>query len=219
MGKSYKRILLLGIGFILCGTLAAQEQKQDSTEGKNNIKASEYLMPKRKGAEKFHSKRGSEHLFFSVGSGIGYLFNVGGGQTAHGPRASFMAGNWLTPVIGLRAGGEYTQWKQGNTNMHLAGANVDYLINISAFAARYNPKRVFEVIGALGLSYQATIVKDQKTIHSYGLRAGLQGKLNVSSAFNLFIEPQLALYPDRVDNQSSWKRYNLAGSLMAGITP
>lgn len=97
MGKSYKRILLLGIGFILCGTLAAQEQKQDSTEGKNNIKASEYLMPKRKGAEKFHSKRGSEHLFFSVGSGIGYLFNVGGGQTAHGPRASFMAGNWLTP--------------------------------------------------------------------------------------------------------------------------
>lgn len=218
MEKSYKRILLLGIGFILCGTLASQEQKQDSTEGKNNIKASEYLMPKRKGAEKFHSKRGSEHLFFSVGSGIGYLFNVGGGQTAHGPRASFMAGNWLTPVIGLRAGGEYTQWKQGDTDMHLAGANVDYLINISAFAARYNPKRVFEVIGALGLSYQATIVKDQKTIHSYGLRAGLQGKLNVSSAFNLFIEPQLALYPDRVDNQSSWKRYNLAGSLMAGIT-
>lgn len=50
------------------------------------------------------------------------------------------------------------------------------------------------------------------------MRAGLQGKLNVSSAFNLFIEPQLALYPDRVDNQSSWKRYNLAGSLMAGIT-
>ena len=46
MGKSYKRILLLGIGFILCGTLAAQEQKQDSTEGKNNIKASEYLMQK-----------------------------------------------------------------------------------------------------------------------------------------------------------------------------
>ena len=133
MGKSYKRILLLGIGFILCGTLAAQEQKQDSTEGKNNIKASEYLMPKRKGAEKFHSKRGSEHLFFSVGSGIGYLFNVGGGQTAHGPRASFMAGNWLTPVIGLRAGGEYTQWKQGNTNMHLAGANVQ---GIRHFATR-----------------------------------------------------------------------------------
>ena len=43
MGKSYKRILLLGIGFILCGTLAAQEQKQDSTEGKNNIKASERI--------------------------------------------------------------------------------------------------------------------------------------------------------------------------------
>ena len=43
MGKSYKRILLLGIGFILCGTLAAQEQKQDSTEGKNNIGTSVFL--------------------------------------------------------------------------------------------------------------------------------------------------------------------------------
>lgn len=51
--------------------------------------------------------------------------------------------------------------------MHLAGANVDYLINISAFAARYNPKRVFEVIGALGLSYQATIIKTKKqSIHT-----------------------------------------------------
>lgn len=87
MGKSYKRILLLGIGFILCGTLAAQEQKQDSTEGKNNIKASEYLMPKRKGAEKFHSKRGSEHLFFSVRIGVSdYLFNVGG--RTNRPRAT-----------------------------------------------------------------------------------------------------------------------------------
>ena len=37
MRKSYKRILLLGVGFGLCGTLAAQEQKQDSTAGKNNI--------------------------------------------------------------------------------------------------------------------------------------------------------------------------------------
>ena len=32
MGKSYKRILLLGIGFILCGTLAAQEQKKELKE-------------------------------------------------------------------------------------------------------------------------------------------------------------------------------------------
>ena len=47
MRKSYKRILLLGVGFGLCGTLTAQEQKQDSTAGKNNIKASEYLIPQR----------------------------------------------------------------------------------------------------------------------------------------------------------------------------
>lgn len=171
--RNYKRILPLGAGFGLCVILAAQERKQDSTVGKNNIETSEYLIPKGKGAEEFHSKGGAEHLFFFVGSGIGYLFSVGGGQAAHGPRISFMADSWLTPVIGLRVEREYTQWRQGDTDIHLTGANVDCLINISAFAARYNPRRTFEVIGVLGLSYQITIIKDQKTIHSCGLRVGL----------------------------------------------
>lgn len=135
--------------------------------GKKQYRGLRIFDTQKKGSRKVPFEERVGTSVFSVGSGIGYLFNVGDGQTAHGPRASFMAGNWLTPVIGLRAGGEYTQWKQGNTDMHLAGANVDYLINISAFAARYNPKRVFEVIGALGLSYQATIVKDQKqSIHT-----------------------------------------------------
>lgn len=72
MGKSYKRILLLGIGFILCGTLAAQEQKQDSTEGKNNIKASEYLMPKRKGAES-SIRREDRNICFSLSDRVSVI--------------------------------------------------------------------------------------------------------------------------------------------------
>ncbi|MEB3373908.1 hypothetical protein SFC43_13675 [Bacteroides sp. CR5/BHMF/2] len=52
---------------------------------------------------------------------------------------------------------------------------MDYLINISAFAARYNPRRVFEVIAIGGISYQATMKTGMETIHSTGCTAACKG--------------------------------------------
>lgn len=142
---------------------------------------------------------------------------MGSGFAAHGPKASLYVGNWMTPVIGFRGGMDYSMWR-GNTATNLIGGSVDYLINISAFAARYNPERLFEVIVVGGVSYQATMRTGMKTIHSYGLHGGLQGKFNITPAFNLFIEPQLAMYLDRVDNHLSWRRYDVTASAMIGIT-
>lgn len=197
--------------------IMAQQQRKDTIQRKENIKASEYMIPRRRSADKFESKKGTEHLFFSVGAGMTRLFDLGSGFAAHGPKTSLYAGNWMTPVIGLRAGVDYSMWR-GNSPTHLIGGSVDYLINISAFAARYNPKRVFEVIAIGGVGYQATMITGMETIHSYGLHGGLQGKFNISPAFNLFIEPQLGLFPDRVDNHFSWRRYDITASLMLGIT-
>lgn len=198
--------------------MAQQQQKRDTTRRKENIKASEYMIPRRRSADRFESKKGTEHLFFSIAAGMGRLFDIGSGKAAHGPKTSVFIGNWLTPVIGIRGGVEYAMWKEIR-NTSLVGVSADYLINISAFAARYNPKRVFEVIAVGGISYQATLIPEaESTIHSYGLHGALQGKFNISPAFNLFIEPGLALYPDRVDNVYSWRRFDLSGSLLAGIT-
>ncbi|GCB34784.1 hypothetical protein KGMB02408_17290 [Bacteroides faecalis] len=199
------------------GVAAQNRQKKDTIQRKENIKAADYMIPKRRGADKFESKKGTEHLFFSAGAGMVRLFDMGSGFAAHGPKASFYVGNWVTPVIGFRAGVDYSMWR-GNTDTNLVGGSVDYLINISAFAARYNPRRVFEVIAIGGISYQATMKTGMETIHSYGLHGGLQGKFNISPAFNLFIEPQLGLYPDRVDNHFSWRRYDVIASMMLGIT-
>lgn len=196
---------------------AQQKRKKEITQQKENIKATDFLIPKRRGAEKFESKKGTEHLFISAGSGMGWLLDTGSGFTAHGPKASLYVGNWITPVIGVRGGMDYSMWR-GNANTSLVGASADYLINISAFAARYNPERIFEVIAVGGISYQATMRTGMKTIHSYGLHGGLQGKFKISPAFNLFIEPQLAMYPDRVDNHLSWRRYDVTASAMIGIT-
>lgn len=215
--KKYKKWSWLTVTMLLTwSTLSAQ--KTITMDGQGNIQSDKYLTPKRRGAEKFESGKGSEHLFFSVASGTGYLFDMGGGLSANGMRASLQAGNWFTPVVGIRGGAEYGMWKGNGMSMNLTGVSMDYLINISAFAARYNPKRVFEVVAAIGMTYQATMAKGTRTVHSYGLRAGLQGKFNISPAFNLFIEPQLAIYPDRVDRTTSWRHYDLGGSIMAGIT-
>lgn len=220
------RIKLTKTGYCLIAVLlmclpaemtAQQKQKKDSTQQKENIKASEYMIPKRRSADKFEAGKGTEHLFISAGAGMTRLFDMGSGFAAHGPKASLYVGNWMTPVIGFRGGMDYSMWR-GNTATNLIGGSVDYLINISAFAARYNPERLFEVIVVGGVSYQATMRTGMKTIHSYGLHGGLQGKFNITPAFNLFIEPQLAMYPDRVDNHLSWRRYDVTASAMIGIT-
>ena len=208
--------MVIGVWLFMCLPLNAQ-QKNETVRPKENIKASEYIMPKRRTADKFESKRGTEHLFFSIGAGMGRLFDMGSGKTAHGPKTSVYAGNWITPVIGIRGGVDYSMW-QGDKATNLIGISADYLINLSSFAARYNPRRVFEVVAVMGISYQATLMPEMGTIHSYGLHGGLQGKFNISPAFNLFIEPQLGLYPDRLDNHFSWRRYDLVASAMVGIT-
>ena len=99
--------LLIALLFLMClpaGMMAQNRQKKDTVQRKENIKASEYMIPKRRGADKFASKKGTEHLFFSAGAGMTRLFDMGSKFAAHGPKASLYAGNWITPVIGIRGG-------------------------------------------------------------------------------------------------------------------
>ena len=214
------KLLLIALYMIPAMPLAAQvQEKKDSTRTEQNIKALDYLIPKRRAAEKFASHNGTEHLFISTALGVGHLLDTGSGQSASGPALSIYVGNWITPVIGIRGGFDYGMWSMPNgSNINLVGLSADYLVNLSAFAAHYNSKRLFEVIGTLGIGYRAVFSPDAPTLHTYGLRSGLQAKFNISSTLNLFIEPQLMLYPDRVDNAHSWRRFDLNAVVMAGAT-
>lgn len=205
-------------GMVMAQQVNEKVNGNDTIAKEEVINASEYMIPHRRGAEKFESKKGAEHLFFSAGAGIEYLPDVGSGSSKHGPKAILYAGNWFTPVLGFRGGFDYSMWRGGDVATNRIGVSADYLINISAFAARYNPGRVFEVVAIMGASYQVHLTKGYKAVHSYGLHGGLQGKLNLSPAFNLFIEPQLGIFPDRIDRSYSWRHYDLVGSLMLGIT-
>lgn len=209
--------------FMITGEAMAQQINGNDTIAKDtiskegNINASEYMIPKRRGAEKFELSERGEHLFFSAATGFEYLPDVGSGNSKHGPKVTLYAGNWFTPAIGIRGGIDYSRW-MGNKKTDRIGLSLDYLINISAFAARYNPDRLFEVVAVMGASYQVHLMKGERAVHSYGLHGGLQGKFNITPAFNFFIEPQLGIYPDRIDRNYSWRRYDIMGSLMVGVT-
>lgn len=209
--------IYIGACLVTNESMAQEVNSNDTIHREEIINASEHMIPHRRGAEKFESNKGTEHLFFSAAAGIEALPDIGSGSSNHGPRAAFYAGNWFTPVIGFRGGFDYSMWREGRT-VNRIGISADYLININAFAARYDPKRLFEVVAVMGASYQVHLEKDCKAVHSYGLHGGLQGKFNISPAFNLFIEPQLAIYPDRIDRNYSWRRYDLIASVMLGIT-
>lgn len=208
--RNRKRILAGICGLVVALTATAQNNP--------SIQSEQLLIPKRPGAEKFERKEKKEQLFISLAGGVGYLFNLGGEERGHGPKGSLQVGNWFTPVIGLRGGAEYGLWRLRGGDVHLYGGSVDYLMNLSAFVWRHNPRRMVDVITAVGVGYQAGVSKGTRAVHSYGLRLGIQGRFNVSSAFNLFIEPQFNLYPDRVDHAFSWRGYDLASGILVGVT-
>lgn len=184
------------------------------------INALDYTLQKRRKAEKFESNHIKDHLFLSGAIGAEYLKNdnSSGLSNAIGPKASLYVGTWFTPVIGMRVGVEGAYLPTGNVSRIVSlGLDADYLMNISAFAAGYNPERLFDVIAIAGVNYHSSL-KTGKIRHIPGANIGLQGKFNLSPLVDFFIEPKLSVYGDKIDYSTQWRQYNLAGSLMAGVT-
>ena len=85
----YRSVVMALLMVCLPAGMLAQEKNDSVVHRDNNIKAYDYMIPKRRGADRFESKTGTEHLFFSAGAGMTWLFDMGSGHKAHGPKASF----------------------------------------------------------------------------------------------------------------------------------
>ena len=111
------------------------------------------------------------------------------GAFAKGYGASIMFGKWYTPLSAWRLGGDYGYYSASPRYMALS-VSADYLFNLSAFTAGYNSDRLFEVL-LLGGVYGGVGNSERQNRFEYGVRAGVQGRFNVSSGIDLFVEPQL----------------------------
>ena len=174
---------------------------------------------------KFRSFEGNDsisHSFFQIygGSSFALVPGITNGIKYPGAELGVSLGQWFTPIHGARLslfGKYYNAYPLGElVRVKGVGVSLDYLMNLSALAKDFNAGRKFELLGIAGGEYLFPQFEKGYS-GSYGFRAGLQARyaLNYGSVF--FIEPRIGIYSDNLDFTDSWRDYNIAGSLVAGI--
>lgn len=178
--------------------------------------ALKYMLQKRPANEKFEKGTFSDHLFLSAGVGPWGLMNDGGNGV--GANASLFLGKWLTPIHGIRLGGNVGFLPSGEEGrkIKMIGASFDYLLNISSLAYRYDYDRPLELLGVFGIDGGYSKAESWKMYG--GIHIGLQGKWHVSPLLDFFIEPRIGWYNNQIVQISSWRDYQTMGTLLAGFT-
>lgn len=133
---------------------------------------------------------GSDKYFVSLAY-TGRWLRESGMNFAAGYGVSFSLGKWYTPLSAWRLGVDYGYYGTKEQYMNLS-LSADYLFNLSAFTAGYNPRRVFDLL-AVGGFYGGVGNYQKKNDFVYGARAGVQGRFNVSSDMDIFVEPRLVV--------------------------
>lgn len=180
--------------------------------------ALKYTLQKRPQSEKFDSSKWSDHLFVSGGLGGHTLLTSAGdglGLSAHA-----FVGTWLTPLHGLRLGGQgmfLPNTLYEGYQVRTMGGTFDYLLDISSLTYNYNFQRRFKLLGVLGADAGYSRVKGDEGMY-WGGHIGLQAALKVSNGVDLFIEPRMSWTNKELVQNGNWRGYNMLGSVLAGVT-
>ena len=154
----------------------------------------------------FSSNHIADNLFMTSGIGVQMFLNKTNLENlgSLGPQASVSIGKWLSPYSGLRlvgTGGFFTNYvvpgsvKAGKLRHVSVSGGLDYLWNITSTMSGYNPDRIFDLIGSVGVNLAYTSKSDHK--FQPGINAGIQGLWHVNDFLGLYIEPQIRLYGDK----------------------
>lgn len=154
----------------------------------------------------FSSNHITDNLFMTSGIGMQLFLNKTNLEkfNSWGPQLSASIGKWFTPYSGLRlvgAGGFFTNYvvpasaRDGKLRYASVSGGVDYLWNITSTMSGYNPDRIFNFIGSIGVNLAYTSKSDYK-LHP-GVNAGIQGLWHINEFFGLYIEPQVRFYGDK----------------------
>lgn len=154
----------------------------------------------------------SDKYFLSLAY-TGRVLRRSGDDFAGGHGLAVSVGKWYTPLSAWRLGLDYGYYGAAPRYMSLA-LSADYMFNLSAFTVGYNSDRLFDLI-ALGGVYAGVGNSQKKNEFVYGVRAGVQGRFNVSSGIDLFIEPQLLA--SRVSRNDNGLGFDPEACLMVGL--
>jgi len=148
-----------------------------------------------------------------------YFFDLLGGvmMRARGwnPNCVFALGfgKWFTPESAWRINGEY-EYISTDNNYRSISLAADYMFSLSTLAGGFDSERAFDLDAFLGMTAGAANYNHGHNKLIWGPRAGLRGRIRVSSAVDIILEPQVQLLS--IPNYT--RRYNPEARLLAGVS-
>lgn len=212
--KQYRHRILITFTalFLASANLCAQHQGSYADYLK-------YTLQKVPAFKNFHGEDSIPHYFLQLYTGPAYSLvpNPKYGFRHPGLETGVAVGKWFTPIHGARVAlfGKYYKFAGGKRTSEI-GASMDYLMNFSALAGDFNAKRRVELVGIAGGEYLFPPFKDGYN-GAWGIRTGLQARVATGYGSVLFLEPRIGIYSDNLDFMDTWRGYNIAGSLVAGV--
>lgn len=179
--------------------------------------ALDYRLQKRPKLEKFDSDNFFDNTF--VSGSFGVQFNTTGNKADRdiGPVARYYFGKWFTPVIGARFGIDMSILCNKGTSTHaLFGFNLDYMANLSAFVAGYDPDRLFDLYGFAGATYKRSFRYGYGT-NVFGGSFGLQGNFNINRLISLYVEPRITIANDGYNERYVERKFDILPEVSVGL--
>ncbi len=210
----YSACLLTMLGQV--DKLTAQEKSDSLTLRSGYENAFDYLLQKPVKNEKFPDKNFGDHFFLMGGVGLNWL---GADGSSPAMQVSIMAGDWLTPVHGVRAGVKVGQIDYGTGKNKIAGMEVSYLLNLTALQqASYSLQRTFELSFLAGV--EGIYARELGTSQwGGGVHTGFLGTFRLSNLTYVYLEPRVTFYSNGITPLAdpSWRKYKFAGSMNVGL--
>jgi len=200
-----------------------QAMAQEPDTVPSTFNAAEYALQKRyrrPGTVPFNKKDRKANTFISLGGGMEMMSNWGEEEFEPGITAVFGATHRFTATNAVRANllmGSFVR-KADNEKLNRIGLQADYLFNISASTAGYNPGRFFELLSIVGVGYQMSSLEGVKK-HVGEAHVGMQLKIHPSPHMDFFIEPRLTILTDGIDHSlQNRHKYDLVYGGMIGMS-
>lgn len=187
----------------------------------------------------------SNNWFVSVEGGMNYYFRNHNSERSFldrfSPNAGIWVGKWFSPIVGLRAGGNFTQVKglskDGGVGYYGTfedfdkykrnefGINLDAMLNLTNWWCGYRPGRVYNAYLYGGGDFYWTFAKEQQNDGSFkyknchdrviGLHAGIVNEFNITKNFALGLDIRANAISNHTDE---WGKTFVAGEALLTAT-
>jgi OOP family OmpA-OmpF porin len=151
------------------------------------------------------------------------------------PAAALSVGKYFSPEVGARlqvngwqANNKYFTSKTNSNYYHtqFIGGNFDALFNLSNIFCKYNPKRVFNLVGIVGVGYEygfkrdkdSDFPKDIDNTKSVSPRVGLAADFRLSDAWNFNVEANGNIDPDNFNGVVVGRKNEGRLNILLGFT-